>query len=132
MEPFGSILGAVGSIASLISFFFSWKFSETWGLRVSLFFVFILAGFSSYFSYQYYESTKPEIVRQQKQKELRIAVKEFIGNDSLYASYFSPGESEGIINSGLIILEQYKELFPEQYLRIKQQIISELKYAKNN
>lgn len=130
LEPFGSILGAVGSVASLISLYFCWKISETWGLRISLFFVFILAGCSSYFSFQYYESTKPEIVRQNKQKELRVAVKEFINGTSLHASYYEPGESEGIINSGLIILEQYKELYPDQYLRIKQQIESELRRAK--
>ena len=90
----------------------------------------LLAGCSSYFSFQYYESTKPELVRQKKQQELREAIKKFINEDSLHASYYEPGESEGLINSGLIILEQYKELYPEQYLRIKQQVESELQRAK--
>jgi len=130
LEPFGSILGAAGSIASLISLYFCWKISETWGLRISLIFVLLLAGCSSYFSFQYYESTKPELVRQKKQQELREAIKKFINEDSLHASYYEPGESEGLINSGLIILEQYKELYPEQYLRIKQQVESELQRAK--
>jgi F0F1-type ATP synthase membrane subunit a len=112
LEPFGSILGAAGSIASLISLYFCWKISETWGLRISLIFVLLLAGCSSYFSFQYYESTKPELVRQKKQQELREAIKKFINEDSLHASYYEPGESEGLINSGLIILEQYKELYP--------------------
>ena len=130
LEPFGSILGALGSVASLISLYFCWKISEKWWLRISLFLVFILAGLSSYFSYQYYESTKPEVVRQNKQKELRLAVKEFINGTSFHASYYEPGESEGIINSGLIILEQYKELYLDQYERIKNGIESELKRAK--
>lgn len=131
LEPFGSILGAVGSVASLISLYLSWKVSESWGLRISLAFVVLLAGLSSYLSYQYYDSTKPEMLRQKKQQELRTAVKEFIDGDRLNASYYQPGESEGIINSGLIILEQYKELYPEQYQRIKDQIESDLQSAKS-
>lgn len=132
MELYGSILGALGSIASIVSLVAAWRTNPSWLLRFSFFLVFSLTTSSAYFSYQYYQVTKPEAVRAAKQAELNAAAKRFITNNQMTTSYWVPGENEGIIKSGLILLELYKELYPDAYARIKSDIDADLDYAKKH
>lgn len=130
MEPFGSILSALGSIASIASLAAIWKAERGWLLRSAFISIFILTATSSYLSYQYYELTQPEGIRESKQIELRAAIKEFLSKTPINSSYWEPGQNEGIIKSGLIILELYRDLFPETYLRIKKDIDADITYAQ--
>jgi hypothetical protein len=132
MELYGSILAALGSIASLISLVSVWKGHEQKLLRFSFILIFVLTTSSAFFSYKYYESTKPEVVRAARHAELKSAARLFLSNKPLNPSYFEPGENEGIIKSGLILLELYKDLYPETYARIKTDIESDLKYAQSH
>lgn len=132
MELYGSILGALGSIASIVSLAAVWRAHPSWLLRFSFVVIFSLTASSAYFSYQYYQVTKPEIVRAAKQAELNAAAKRFISNNQMTTSYWVSGENEGIIKSGLILLELYKELYPDTYARIKSDIDADLDYAQKH
>ena len=132
MELYGSILGALGAIASIVSLAAAWRAHPSWLLRFSFFLIFALTTSSAYFSYQYYQVTKPEMVRAAKQAELTAAAKKFISNNQMTTSYWVPGENEGIIKSGLILLELYKELYPDAYVRIKSDIDADLDYAQKH
>lgn len=131
MEPFGSILGALGSIASIISLVALWKKGGTWILRGLLLSVAALTVLSSYFSYQYFALTKPAVERLAKQESLRTAVQGFIKNNYAEVTQFDIGANEGIVNSGLIILEIHQELFPDTYKKIKSEFITDNEFVQN-
>lgn len=131
MELYGSILGAIGSVASIISLIVFWSNNDSLRLRGALFTILILTGLSTYFSYNYYVTTQPEIVRGAKQAELRKAAKKFLADNRYYSSYWNTGKNEGFIKSGLILLELYKELYPDTYQRIKSDVNLDMAYAQN-
>jgi len=132
-EIFGVILGAMGSIASLISLIFSIsKGRESIKLSVSLLLVVFLTGTSSYFSYQYYKVTQPEYIKTQKMTQLRASAKSFISQHPTFRSYWEEGINEGVAKSGLIVLEMHKDLFPENYASIKSDIEKDIAYSKEH
>lgn len=132
MEPFGSILGALGSIASLVSLVALWKKGQGWALRLALCAIFGLTGFSAVLSFRYFQATRPEAIRLAKQVALRGSVKEFLRSNSIDASYWSPGQNEGIVKSGLILLEMNKDLFPDSYSRIRADIDADIAFAQQH
>lgn len=132
MDLFGSILGAMGSIASLVSLIAFWRSASAWRLRVSLILIVILTASSSYFSYQYYASTRTGIVRQERQQALREAANNFIQTNSLTTSYWQPGVNEGIVKSGLAILEVYNDVIPDTYTLIRFDMGEDVKFGKQH
>lgn len=132
MDYFGSILGAIGSIASLVSLIAFWRSESAWRLRIALIIIVILTASSSYLSYQYYAATRPEIVRQERQQALRKAAQTYIQTNSLTTSYWQPGVNEGIVKSGLAILEVYKEVIPETYASIKLDIEEDMNFGQQH
>jgi hypothetical protein len=47
-------------------------------------------------------------------------------------SLYSPGKNEGIVKSGLIILEMNKELYPDSYSMIRSDVQKELLYVQEH
>jgi hypothetical protein len=132
LEPFGTILGALGSIASLVSLVALWKTNKPWLLRGLLVLVFVLTALSSFFSFKYFTITQPEAVRKAKQVELKSAVQAFLKDNPIQPSYWEPGQNEGIIKSGLIILELHKDLFPDSYSKIREDIKADIEFAQQH
>jgi hypothetical protein len=132
LEPFGSILGALGSIASFISAFALWKQRTSWVLPAALLLIFALTALSSYFSYQYFQLTQPVVVRRAKQDALRSSIQAFLAKYPTAPSYWEPGQNEGIIKSGLIILELHKDLFPDSYAKIRSDVDADISFAQQH
>ncbi len=132
-ELFGVLLGAMGSIASLISLIFSIaKGKESIRLSVSLLVIVCLTGTSSYFSYKYYEVTQPEYIKAKKIENLKASAKAFVEQHPSFRSYWKAGENEGIAKSGVIVLEMHKDLFPDNYKSIKADIEKDISYSKKH
>ncbi|EPW3765988.1 hypothetical protein ACWI58_001371 [Vibrio fluvialis] len=130
-ELFGVILGAMGSIASLVSLIFSFgKIHESKVIPLALILILGLTASSSYFSYQYYEVTQPEYIHAKKMEQLRDSARSFIKQYPSYRDYWDEGANEGIAKSGLLVLEVHKELFPETYESMKNDIKKDIDYSK--
>lgn len=132
MEPFGTILGALGSIASLVSIVALWSTYKPWLLRSLLILVFVFTALSSFFSFKYYTTTQPEAVRKAKQAELKSSIQAFLKDNPIQPSYWEPGQNEGIVKSGLIILELNKDLFPDSYSKISEDIKVDIEFAQQH
>lgn len=131
-ELFGIILGAMGSVASLISLLFSLQRHTSRLISMSLALILLLTGTSSYFSYQYYQISKIGVIKQKQRELMQTTIRSFLDDYPTSPSYWNPGQNEGIVKSGLIILEMNKELFPETYDKIKSDIEKDMVYAQQH
>lgn len=131
MDILSTILGAVGSVASIVSLLFYWK-GDKKIVKVLMFVVVITTGAATIFSYKYYQSSQPDRIRKEKMDSLRSAIRSYIYGNKLSSNYWNSGDNEGIINSGLAILEINKELFPDTYAKIKSDIESDLKFSQQH
>ncbi|MFQ5753401.1 MAG: hypothetical protein ACE5HI_15535 [bacterium] len=130
---FGVIFGAMGSAGSLISLIFSLtKGKENWKLSASLAVIMLLTGTSAYFSYRYYEVTKSENIKQKMRGNLETDAQAFLNQYPTFTSYWNSGQNEGIAKSGLLILEMYKDLYPENYDKIKSDIYEDVNFAQEH
>lgn len=130
IELFGSALSALGSIASLISIIFIVK-RENKRIFIALLLILALTTSSSYYSYKYFQSTNDKYILETKKFEFKSAAKSFV-NTYPSLSYWEPGQNEGVANSGLLLLEMYKDLFPETYLKIKKDFENDTNFSKEN
>lgn len=132
-DLFGVVLGAMGSIASLVSLLFSIsKGKESIRISIALFLIMCLTGTSSYFSYNYYKVTQPTYIKSQKIKELKKSAQSFIKQHPSFRDYWNEGKNEGIAKSGLIVLELHKDIFPDNYDSIKKDIEKDIAYSKEH
>jgi hypothetical protein len=129
-ELFGVILGAMGAVASLIMLLFFLKQHASWQITVSLAIIILLTGTSSFFSYQYYQISKREIVEQRQRELMQATIRSFEYTFSTPPYSDAPGRNKGIVKSGLIILEMNKNLFPETYVKIKSDIEKDIAYTQ--
>lgn len=70
------------------------------------------------------------MTRRAKQTELRAAVQAFLSKTALESDYWEPGQNEGIVKSGLIILELNKELFPDSYNKIRADVDADIAFVQ--
>ena len=123
----------MGFAVSFTSLIFSLpKRKENWKISISLAVIMLLTGTSAYFSYRYYQVTKPENVKQKMRGNLQTDAQAFLNQYPTFTSYWNSGQNEGIAKSGLLILEMYKDLFLENYNVIKSDIYEDVNFAQEH
>lgn len=71
-------------------------------------------------------------MRHAKQVELQSSIKVFLAKYPAEPTYWEPGQNEGIVKSGLIILELNKDLFPESYAKIRGDIDADMAFVQQH
>lgn len=130
IELFSVVIGGMGSVASLVTLIFAIKKDNT-QTAISLALILTLTATSSIFSYKYYVATNKEYILENKRAELRETATSFINKYPEFTNYWNEGQNEGIANSGIIVLEMYRDLFPENYERIRNNTQQDIEKAKN-
>jgi len=119
------ILGAIGSIASIIGFFAAIKDQKK--LSKSLFGIILVLSVITIIISVKYKNLSDEILNVQNRREsAKLEASKLLQKLPSSSTFGSTGENQGTIYAVLSFLESYKDLFPETYKSYKTNVTNKI------
>ena len=129
MNSINFIFGLLGSIASIVGLVMSVIKRENIRNKVLYIIIIILTATTVWSSYEYKKLTNEKLRVEERKLSMKNDAKKMYENTSI--SYWSPEESEGLILSLLLLLEDNKDIYPEMYDIYRNNVISRIEKADN-
>ena len=125
------IISFTASIISIISFFLSFPKNKKIN-KIFYIITFILAIATSISHIQYKRVTDKQLNIERRKQEFKNEAKNILNSSPTYINYWDPGQNAGMLYAVLILLENYKDLYPEMYETYKIDVISKIKKHNSN
>lgn len=131
MNALFTVVGFLGSIASIIGFVMSIIKKDKIRNKILYSVIFVLSAITAYSYHLYRQETDERLRIESRKQEIRLEAQDLLKSYPSYISYYNPGENQGLLYGILVLLEKNKDIFPETYESYKKDVLQKIETSNN-
>lgn len=115
MDIWFEYFGYLGAIASILGFILAIVKKDKLRNIILYIVIAIVSGIAVWSFHLYKQENDKKLILEKREQKARMDAKILLKSSPSYISYWNPGESMGVVSSVLLLLEQYKDIWPKNY-----------------